>query len=204
MKASVGEHCIKTAERFGILERCRAFERDLLKIKDIVPDAPDDGVPFDLDGFLSGIFQVIIAPKYDIRADRDDYWEARHQLRESVTALPGLNVRHRPLPGRPVKIAARPSVIRTMDTVSIPVVCGVALQVFFLIDDRIAVPGQVIVTRKPLVQSRNLLFTQYEEEQKQVRQVIGELQSLIDDGEQEVYDLRQFLKSVRKYTTRKN
>ncbi len=44
------------------------------------------------------------------------------------------------------------------------------------------------------------LSTQYEEEQKQVRQVIGELQSLIDSGEQEAYDLRQFLKSVRKYT----
>ena len=44
------------------------------------------------------------------------------------------------------------------------------------------------------------LSTQYEEEQKQVRQAIGELQSLIDDGEQEAHDLRQFLKSVRKYT----
>ncbi len=44
------------------------------------------------------------------------------------------------------------------------------------------------------------LSTQYEEEQKQVRQVIGELQSLIDDGEQKAHDLRQFLKSVRKYT----
>ena len=81
VKASVGEHCIKTAEQFGILERCRAFERDLLKIKDVVPDVPDGGIPFDLDGFLSGIFQVIIAPKYDIRADRGNYWEARHQLR---------------------------------------------------------------------------------------------------------------------------
>ncbi|NBI69205.1 DUF4368 domain-containing protein [Pseudoflavonifractor sp. 60] len=44
------------------------------------------------------------------------------------------------------------------------------------------------------------LSTQYEEEQKQVRQAIGELQSLIDNGEQETHDLRQFLKSVRKYT----
>ena len=44
------------------------------------------------------------------------------------------------------------------------------------------------------------LSTQYEEEQKQVRQAVGELQSLIDDGEREAHDLRQFLKSVRKYT----
>jgi len=33
-----------------------------------------------------------------------------------------------------------------------------------------------------------------------VRQAIGELQSLINNGEQEAHDLRQFLKSVRKYT----
>lgn len=44
------------------------------------------------------------------------------------------------------------------------------------------------------------LSTQYEEEQKQVRQAVGELQSLIDDREQEAHDLQQFLKSVRKYT----
>ena len=75
------------AEQFGILDRCKAFESDLLKIKDIVPDKFDDGIPFDLSGFLSNIHQVIIVPKYDIRADRDDYWEARKQLRENVVAL---------------------------------------------------------------------------------------------------------------------
>ncbi len=78
---------IKTAEQFGILERCKAFEADLLKIKDIVPDKFDDGIPFDLNGFLSSIYQVIIVPQYDIRGDREDYWEARQQLRESVVAL---------------------------------------------------------------------------------------------------------------------
>ncbi|HIQ83050.1 MAG TPA: hypothetical protein IAA52_08095 [Candidatus Pullichristensenella stercorigallinarum] len=77
----------KTAEQCGILVRCKAFEADLLKIKDIVPDKMDDGISFDLDGFLSGIYQVIIVPKYDIRADRDDYWEARRQLCENVFAL---------------------------------------------------------------------------------------------------------------------
>ena len=35
------------------------------------------------------------------------------------------------------------------------------------------------------------LSTQYKEEQKQVRQVIGELRSLIDDGDQEAHNLRQ-------------
>ena len=78
---------IKTAEQFGILERCKSFEKDLLKIKDIVPDKFDDGIPFDLTGFLSGIHQVIIVPQYDIRADRDNYWDARKQLKERVITL---------------------------------------------------------------------------------------------------------------------
>ena len=78
---------IKTAEMFRILEQCKAFERDLLQIKDIVPDVSDDGIPFDLNGFLSGIFQIIIVPKYDIHANRDDYWEARRTLKENVIAL---------------------------------------------------------------------------------------------------------------------
>ncbi len=78
---------IKTAEQFGILERCKAFEADLLKIKDIAPDQSDDGIPFDLDGFLSNIYQVIIVPKYDIQVDRDDYWEARREVRKNVVAL---------------------------------------------------------------------------------------------------------------------
>lgn len=78
---------IQIAEQFGILERCKAFEKELLQIKDIVPDKFDDGIPFDLNGFLSSIFQVIIVPQYDIKANRDDYWEARKHLKESVVAL---------------------------------------------------------------------------------------------------------------------
>lgn len=77
----------KIAEQFGLLERCKAFESDLLIIKDIVSDKSDDGIPFDLTGFLSNIHQVIIVPQYNIRADREDYWEARKQLRESIITL---------------------------------------------------------------------------------------------------------------------
>lgn len=77
----------KIAEQFGILERCKAFEKELLQIKGIVPDKFDDGIPFDLNGFLSDIFYVIINPQYDIGVDMDDYWEARKQLKKSVIAL---------------------------------------------------------------------------------------------------------------------
>ena len=78
---------IKTAERFGILERCKAFEKELLQIKGIVPDKFDDGIPFDLNGFVDNIFYVIIVPQYDIRDDRNDQWEARKHLKERVVAL---------------------------------------------------------------------------------------------------------------------
>ena len=78
---------IATAKRAGILERCQAFEKDLLGVEYTVPDKHDDGIPFDLDGFLSSIPHVIIVPKYGIRADRDDYWEARKRLKERVIAL---------------------------------------------------------------------------------------------------------------------
>ena len=85
----------ETAKRFGILERCQAFEKDLLGIEDIVPDKHDDGVPLDLSGFYDDISHVIIVPKYAIRADRDDYWEARKRLKERVIALAGKYDLHR-------------------------------------------------------------------------------------------------------------
>lgn len=44
------------------------------------------------------------------------------------------------------------------------------------------------------------LSSEYEEEQKKVKAKIGELQELIDSGEQSEYDLKEFLKNVRKYT----
>ena len=44
------------------------------------------------------------------------------------------------------------------------------------------------------------LSTEYEEEQRQVKQTIVELQTLIDNGEQNEVDLQKFLRNVRKYT----
>lgn len=44
------------------------------------------------------------------------------------------------------------------------------------------------------------LSSEYEEEQKKVKQTIVELQALIDTGEQNELDLQQFLENVRKYT----
>ncbi len=44
------------------------------------------------------------------------------------------------------------------------------------------------------------LSSEYEEEQKKVKEKIAELQELIDNGEQSEYNLKEFLKNVRKYT----
>ncbi len=81
------ERDLKIAEQCGILERCKAFEAELLNIPDIVLDKFDNGVPFDLSGFLSDIYHVIIVPKYDIRASREDYWTARERLLNSIVEL---------------------------------------------------------------------------------------------------------------------
>jgi len=86
---------IKIARKYDALDRCKEFEADLLKIKDIVTNKSDDGIPFDLTGFLSDIKEVIIVPEYDIRADRDDYWDARDQLIASVVELAKIYDLHR-------------------------------------------------------------------------------------------------------------
>lgn len=44
------------------------------------------------------------------------------------------------------------------------------------------------------------LSTEYEDEQREVKAKITELQELIENGEQGEYDLKEFLKNVRKYT----
>ena len=46
----------------------------------------------------------------------------------------------------------------------------------------------------------DMLSADYEQEQKQIKEEIVKLKNLIDKGEQERYDLNQFLKNVRKYT----
>ena len=46
----------------------------------------------------------------------------------------------------------------------------------------------------------DMMSSDYETEQKNIKAEIERLQQLIDAGEQEQYDLKQFLKNVRKYT----
>ena len=72
------EREIKTAKRFGVLDRIEALERELLNIEHVVE------VEFDLDGFWDDIRQVIIAPKYDIDVRLENYYEVRREMLQKV------------------------------------------------------------------------------------------------------------------------
>ena len=82
-----------------------------------------------------------------------------HVLDNDMGYLSGLNVRHQPFPCRPFKIAAAPSVIGVMAAVGVTSLLGIAFEVFFLIDDGVAVASIVIVTAQPLVQSGNFFLS---------------------------------------------
>lgn len=66
------------AESFGIFERIKSIEADLLNVKFV------EGVEFDLDGFYDDLNQVIILVKYDIPLSSDTYFEDRKTLLISV------------------------------------------------------------------------------------------------------------------------
>jgi hypothetical protein len=70
----------KDAARRGILGRMELLEEALLRIPDIV------NVEFDIRDYPE-IPYVILIPKYDIRIDRADYWEARHSQIERIEAV---------------------------------------------------------------------------------------------------------------------
>ena len=53
-----------------------------------------------------------------------------------------LDVRNKLLPRGPLKVAARVAVVGIMDDIFIALLGGIALKVFLLIDDRIAVAGK--------------------------------------------------------------
>lgn len=72
------EREIATAERYGILQRIKSIEADLLQIKFAV------GVEFDLDGFYDDLDTVIILVKYDIPIASDTYFKDRKTLLISV------------------------------------------------------------------------------------------------------------------------
>lgn len=69
---------MKTAAIYGILDRIKSIESDLLGIEYV------GGVEFDLDGFYDDFDQVIILVKYDIPIASNTYFTDRKRLLISV------------------------------------------------------------------------------------------------------------------------
>ena len=82
-----------------------------------------------------------------------------HVLDNDMGHLPSLNVRHQLLPCGTVKVAAAPSVIGVVAAVGVTSLPGIAFEVFFLIDDGVAVASIVIVTAQPLIQSGDFFLS---------------------------------------------
>ena len=69
-----------------------------------------------------------------------------HILYNDMSYLACFNICDQPLPRRSFKGSSTPTVIGIVDTVFVAPLCGIAFEVFFLIDDGVAIPGLVIVT----------------------------------------------------------
>lgn len=72
---------ITTAERFHITEKCQKLETELLEIEGVTE------IEFDLRGFYSDIYEVIISVKYSLPVKLKSYYEKRKELIESVIGV---------------------------------------------------------------------------------------------------------------------
>ena len=77
------ERELKTAQKFGILNKCQALEKELLQIDRV------EKIEFDLDGFYSNIYKVIILATYDISITLENYFKARKEVVNNVVKVAG-------------------------------------------------------------------------------------------------------------------
>lgn len=73
-----GERQRKTAEHFGLTEKIKKLQSDLLKIEYI------EDVDFDLDGYYDDINEVIFLTKFNIPASAENYYSLRRKMTEEV------------------------------------------------------------------------------------------------------------------------
>ena len=107
-------------------------------------DETDAMLPEEYFGVISGL-QVIAS-------------DPAHVFRQHSRDLSRFNVRDQPFPGGPFKVSAAPAIVRIMDAIQKAMLCGIQFQVFFLVGDGIAVPGEVVITRKALVKRGSFIF----------------------------------------------
>lgn len=72
-----------TAKKFGILDKCKSLKRELLQINRV------EAIEFDLNGFYSDIYQVIILARYDIPITLENYFETRKEVVKNIIKVAG-------------------------------------------------------------------------------------------------------------------
>jgi hypothetical protein len=77
------EREVRTAKKFGILDKCQELEQELLQIGRV------EKIEFDLNGFYSDIYQVIILAIYDIPATLENYFETRKEVVKNIIKVAG-------------------------------------------------------------------------------------------------------------------
>lgn len=77
------ERELRTAKKFGILDKCKSLEKDLLQIDRV------EAIEFDLNGFYSDIYQVIILARYDIPITLENYFETRKEVVKNIIKVAG-------------------------------------------------------------------------------------------------------------------
>lgn len=70
-----------TALHFEIMDKCKKLEKELLQIDGITD------IEFDLDGFWSGIYQVIVLTKYNIPVSLNNYYKVRKSVVNQVVEI---------------------------------------------------------------------------------------------------------------------
>ena len=80
-----------------------------------------------------------------------------HVFYDHMDNLTGFNICFQLLPCGTIEIAATPTVIGIVLDIGVASLLGIAFEVFFLIDNAIAIANLVIVTGKSLVQCRNFI-----------------------------------------------
>ena len=77
------ERELRTAKKFSILDKCKSLERELLQINRV------EAIEFDLNGFYSDIYQVIILARYDIPITLENYFETRKEVVKNIIKVAG-------------------------------------------------------------------------------------------------------------------
>lgn len=77
------ERELRTAQKFGILNKCKELEKELLQIDRV------EKIEFDLDGFYSDIYQAIILATYDIPTTVKNYFETRKEVVKDIIKVAG-------------------------------------------------------------------------------------------------------------------